>query len=126
MNKQTALIIEDDALMRDILRQILLGLEFGKIINCQSFVSAKNKMTSMQCDVAFVDIELGDGNGLNLIKDIQKNMPTAKIVIVSGHASADNVKQAVSKGAHAFITKPFNVTKLLSTLKKVGLPVPAT
>lgn len=119
---KSALIIEDEDLMRDLLRQILLNSCFKKIVTCSSYSSAKTKIKTQICDVAFVDIELGDGNGLHLIKDIKEHSPITKIIMVSGHSSPENVKLAIAKGADAFVTKPFSVEKLMLSLTRIGIP----
>lgn len=115
-----ALIVDDDVLIRDMLRQILGQLTNFKIDSCKSFIDAKNKLKSLKFDVVFLDIELGDGNGLTLIKDIKQLNADARIVILSGHTTKKNVELAIKSGVDLFLSKPFSIENLKQALIKMN------
>ena len=66
----------------------------------------------------FLDIELPDGDGKELIAQINEMSPETNVVMVSAHSGVDNVKDAIDKGAKGFIVKPFTPKKIAAMLKK--------
>lgn len=121
MLASSAHIIDDDELMRDLIRQCLLRMGFQQFVTSKCFIDARNKIQEQVCDVVFLDIELGDGNGLQLIKHMKEKNPKSRIIIVSGHGSTENVKKAIAEGANGFLAKPFSVDKFSQVLKNVKI-----
>ncbi|ATC98120.1 two-component system, chemotaxis family, response regulator CheY [Pseudoalteromonas spongiae UST010723-006] len=72
-----------------------------------------------QYDVIFLDIELPDGDGKELIKSINEISPEANVVMVSAHSTVENVKDAIERGAKGFVVKPFSPKKIAGILKKL-------
>jgi DNA-binding NtrC family response regulator len=69
-------------------------------------------------DLAIVDMNLPDGNGLDLISEIKAVSPGTQVIVLTGFATIDTAIQATQKGAYHFLTKPFNVEELMSLLDK--------
>lgn len=118
-----ALVIDDDALTRDMLRQILFQLAGFQVQSCKSYIDVKNQLKSLEFDIVFLDIELGDGNGLTLINDIKKVNSNARIVILSGHTTKKNVELAIKSGVDLFLSKPFSIENLKQALKKMNFEI---
>lgn len=121
MQHNDAHVIEDDILVRDLIRQFLFGLGFQKITTNRSYIAAKNNLSKINAPLIFIDIELGDGNGLHLIPSLKQHLPDCKIIVVSSYTTPDNVKGAVAKGANGFLGKPFSIDNFRKTLLKVGV-----
>jgi two-component system chemotaxis response regulator CheY len=66
----------------------------------------------------FLDIELPDGDGKELIAEINKINEKINVVMVSAHSTVDNVKDAIERGAKGFVVKPFSPKKIAAMLKK--------
>jgi two-component system cell cycle sensor histidine kinase/response regulator CckA len=69
-------------------------------------------------DVAIVDINLPDRQGLELLDAIKSASPQTEIIFVTAHASIDTAMQAVNGAAFAYLTKPFEIQHLLATMHK--------
>ncbi|RXF01688.1 response regulator, partial [Pseudoalteromonas phenolica] len=65
-----------------------------------------------------LDIELPDGDGKELIAEINKINENINVVMVSAHSTVDNVKDAIERGAKGFVVKPFSPKKIAAMLKK--------
>lgn len=74
----------------------------------------------MKPDVLITDVRMPFMDGLELAAIVKKTMPWVHIVILSGHDEFEYAQKAVSLGVDAYILKPVNSEKLLSTLQDVS------
>lgn len=109
-------IVDDDLPIRELLSQMLRNIGFGRVINSSSIHQAMHQRADSVCDVYFVDIELGDGNGLDLIATINEQYPLAKVIVFSGNTTAENVNAASSLKINGFLVKPFSLKSLVRVL----------
>lgn len=118
---KTALIIDDNALIREVLRQILSSLGMEQIIDAPNGRLGLEHAVRDAVDVVFLDLELPDTKGISLLKQIKEacNVP---VVIITSHSTRDNLEQAIQAGASAFVTKPFYSQKIASVLHKLKNP----
>ncbi len=63
-----------------------------------------------------IDIGLPDMDGLELITKINKTDPDMRKIILTGNPSMDNVKTALKRGAHDYLTKPVQLAELKETI----------
>lgn len=69
-------------------------------------------------DVLFLDIELPDINGHEVLNKIFEIDPSAYVVMFSGNGNKTNVMKAIERGAKGFIGKPFSMDKLMHYIEK--------
>ena len=69
-------------------------------------------------NMIFLDIELPDGDGKELIAQINDINPETNVVMVSAHSAVENVKEDIDKGAKGIVVKPFTPKKIAAMLKK--------
>lgn len=116
---QHVLLIDDEKEICFLLSKFLerLGAE------CQeaySMEEGRSALSGKRYDAVFVDIHLPDGLGYDLIPEIRKAQPTARVIAIS---AVDNERlNATDRGADLFIAKPFDRTSLLGGLQQLGLP----
>jgi NtrC-family two-component system response regulator AlgB len=58
-------------------------------------------------DVAFLDLRLGEVNGLNLIPQLLAETPDLAIVVITAYATVDTAVEAIKRGAKEYLPKPF-------------------
>jgi DNA-binding response OmpR family regulator len=68
-------------------------------------------------DLALLDIELPDGDGLELAKQLRQKSPGVVLVMLSANDDADRLEQARKVGAQAFVVKPFNLPEVLKFIQ---------
>lgn len=110
-----ALIVEDSTTLCAIYEAYLsgLGLEIHAVT---SLAEAKKSAVLFRPDFILLDIELPDGNGLDLINEVHSLQPKPVSVVMTGHGS-EWAERALSKGAADFLAKPFDSIRLRVTVQ---------
>jgi two-component system chemotaxis response regulator CheY len=68
--------------------------------------------------LSFLDIDMPEKSGLDVLKSIREASPEAFVVMVSGYASADNVRNTLALGAGGFIVKPYKPQRIVEVLER--------
>ncbi|WP_372760007.1 response regulator [Pseudoalteromonas sp.] len=119
MHTQLAILIVDDvSTVRSFLSQTLMHLGIENVKEASTAAQCINECRAADYNMIFLDIELPDGDGKELIAQINQLNPDTKVVMVSAHSAVENVKEAIDKGAKGFVVKPFSPKKIASMLKK--------
>jgi len=117
MEKQSRiLIIDDDENIRKVLQTIL---EDEGYIAETAETAKKGIEKSEQAfyNLALVDVRLPDMEGIELLTKLKETKPKMRKIIVTGYPTLQNAVGAVNKGADGYIMKPFDVEKILLTIK---------
>lgn len=112
------LVIEDNP---DLLDSITSALEREKFV-CEraiSFGEAEEKIHLYTYDILIVDINLPDGSGLDIIRNIKQLDPSAGVIIVSARNSLDNKLEGLQLGADDYLTKPFDMAELTARVRSL-------
>ncbi len=100
------LIIDDDKVICDILAKMMenLGHESRSALTGKAGLElAKNG----RFDIVFLDVNLPDANGLDLIKIIKTAPSSPEIIIITGYSDPDGAEMAINNGAWNYLCKPF-------------------
>lgn len=116
MNKQNVLVVEDEELMRSILRQLLED-EGYKVFTASSAETALEIFPTAGIAVTLTDIKMTGMDGLELLDQIKAIDADALVIIMTAYSSVDSAIAALRKGAYDYITKPFVNEDLLQTVK---------
>ncbi len=84
-----------------------------------TYFEAEDKLITYKYDIVILDINLPDGNGLDLLKLIKKNNPETGVLIVSAKNSLDDKLKGLDLGADDYITKPFHLAELNSRVNSL-------
>lgn len=126
IREQKILLVDDLDYNRQLLRNNLTAL-FAKeklkyktfsYFHAQNASSALLTFSQQLPELVFLDIELPDGSGLELLKRFKEQKPDCFVVMVSGVSTVENVKTSIASGAASFIVKPFTGDKILAVLKQ--------
>ena len=112
------LIVEDEL---ELLNSTCVYLQNEDFV-CESasnFFEAEDKLLSYNYDVVILDINLPDGNGLNLLKYVKEKSPETGVLIVSAKDSLDDKLKGLDLGADDYITKPFHLAELNSRVNSL-------
>ncbi len=114
-NDARILIVDDD----ENIRKVLIAILEDKGYNIEAVGTAREairKTEKTHYNLALIDIRLPDMEGINLLTKIRDTTPRMRKIIITGYPTLQNAVEAVNKGADAYIMKPFDVEKVLSTI----------
>ncbi len=116
--KTRVLIVDDSALARRNLRQILeaAGCE---VVEAEDGLSALERYFLDKPDVVLLDLVMRGMYGLDVLEKLRQLDPLAKVVVVSADVQTSSQQLVDQAGAKAFITKPFDREEIIGTLKAV-------
>ena len=118
MKQTRVLILDDESTLRTALFR-LLDRKGYQVVTAQRIEEARAFMgPEKPFDLAIIDMNLPDGNGLDFISEIKSLSKATQVIVLTGFATIDTAIQATQKGAYHFLTKPFNVEELMSLLDK--------
>lgn len=110
------MIIEDDAFSRRLLEKILPKND--RVTSVGEPEIALERYALVVPDVLFLDINLPDVSGHELLEKILAIDPSAYIIMISGNSDRENVIRAMSLGARGFIAKPFSRERVVEYLQR--------
>jgi two-component system chemotaxis response regulator CheY len=109
------LIVDDSALTRRSLRQILEAAEY-EVMEAENGLDALERYFLDKPDVVLLDLVMRGMYGLEVLQKIRELDPQARIVVVSADIQTSSQDLAGEAGATAFINKPFDRAEILSAL----------
>ena len=114
--KPNVLVVEDEELMRVILRQ-LLEAEGFRVLTADSAENALTLFAGEEIAVTLTDIKMAGMDGLALLDQIKTVDEEAIVIIMTAYSSVDSAIAALRKGAYDYVTKPFVNEDLLQTVR---------
>ena len=116
------LIVDDTHIMRLIVRDILvksLKIDKNDCIEVDNGRTAISLYKEEKADMVFLDINLPDISGLEVVKELKKLDSEAKIVMCTSSGDKDDVRECVTAGADDYLVKPVKPERVISAVKKV-------
>lgn len=120
--KTRVLIVDDDSALCELLESVLHG--HAEIVSCGDGASAVSRHLETAPDLVFLDIDLPDISGHDVLEKIIDLDPKVDVVMLSGKDSDGNVRRATDAGAKGFIGKPFAVNRMLDYISQYAKPFP--
>ena len=119
-SKKKIIIIDDHPTVREGLKSIIRRNEKLEIVG----ESGKGEdglflVNKLKPDLVVLDLSLKDLNGIQVTKQILKDLPSTKVLIISVHSRIDYIKEAFLAGASGYIIKESAPDKLLEGIEKV-------
>jgi DNA-binding NtrC family response regulator len=111
------LIVDDDESIRKVLVAVLEENEYV-VDSAKDGKEAIEKTSRDFYNLALIDIRLPDIEGTKLIAKMKETTPRMRKIIITGYPSLQNAVDALNKGADAYIMKPFDMDKVLQTIKE--------
>jgi len=111
------IVLEDDMIVRKNLEQQLRQRRYD-VAAASTIADAQELLGKDNWDLIFVDIRLPDGEGTDLLKQIQARAYKPLVVMITGFGSVESAVSCMRDGAFDYIIKPFSSDTIEVTLKK--------
>jgi two-component system cell cycle sensor histidine kinase/response regulator CckA len=119
-HEATVLVIEDDITLRKVTRQLLGRMNY-RILEAETGQAAKEIVASHpgSIDAVILDMLLPDTDGVHLYHELRALRSNLRIILCSGYAMGQRVKDLIEAGAQSFLPKPYSTKTLATELKKI-------
>ena len=117
MPVESLLIVEDDHSVRSTL-VTFLELEGYKVVACATTREAMECLGRETYPIVVTDIYLDDRTGLDVLRAAREFNPQCAVILMTGRGSMETVMKATQGGAFDYVAKPFELDRLLDTIKR--------
>ena len=115
MNK--ILIIDDEPTIRMLLSRIL-ELEGYEVLKAKDRATALYTLKNNEVQVVLCDVFQPDGNGVDMVEELQQLVPAAKIILLTAHGNIPDGVQAIKNGAFDYIVKGDDNRKIIPIVNR--------
>ncbi len=122
MPRPTVLVVDDEPDLCELL-SITLGRMNLESRAAHDMASARDLLRDEKFDLCLTDMNLPDGNGLNLVEWIQNNRPDLPVAVITAHGNVESAVKALKLGAFDFVSKPLDLAdlrKIVASAIKLG------
>ena len=111
MTRHTALIVDDEPDIRDLL-EITLSRMGINTLTAKDVSTAKSLFKEHKPQLCLTDMNLPDGNGIELVQWIQQNAPTTPVAVITAYGNMETAIESLKAGAFDFVSKPVELPRL--------------
>jgi len=117
------LLVDDHALIRSGVATALAQKNFSVVAEASSVSQGLAMLNTHKPEITLIDVNLGSGSGIDLIKQAKKDGTSSKFVVLTMHDDNQTLELAKAAGAVAFITKSAPTDRLLEVVQSVAAGV---
>ncbi|MEP7076772.1 MAG: sigma-54 dependent transcriptional regulator [Acidobacteriota bacterium] len=117
--KEKILVVDDDRFVRMALGEALKTWEY-EVFEAPTIAKARAAFTENEPGIVLLDIDLPDGSGLDLLREIKDTSSDTIVVMITGSVDVSNTIAALRGGAYDFIGKPVRLEELRVTLRNAA------
>ncbi len=112
-------VVDDHALIRSGLIAALSDAGFNVVTEAASMAESLAVLNQIAPDFCIIDLNLGDGSGLEVISELSKKNNKTNYVVLTMDDDETNLAAAKSSGASAYVLKSEPVTELIEVLRNI-------
>jgi two-component system, NtrC family, response regulator PilR len=111
MPKPAVLVVDDEPDLCELLSITLQRMDLNPR-TANDVAAAQRLLKAEQFDLCLTDMQLPDGDGLDLVKWIQQYSPSVPVAVITAHGNMETAVRALKLGAFDFVSKPLDLTGL--------------
>ena len=112
------LIVDDEDALRTILSGELTSSGY-EVATAADGDEGIEQVKSQKFDLVLLDIKMPKVDGFEVLKFIKKERPGVKVIMLTGFADLKNAIESKRYGAEDFVSKPYDLVDLLTTIERV-------
>jgi len=118
--RRKLVLADDHPVMLDGLEQLRAQKDFTVVARCQDGAETLRAVRQHRPDVLLLDIRMPAPDGLQVIRDLQKDSLPTRIVLLTAELSEDDVLEAVRLGVKGVVLKEISPQMLMECVRKVA------
>ncbi len=115
--KSRILIIDDELLMRESLRETLVRAGY-EVDAASSGTEGFDRFEADAFEAVITDLRMPDMSGMSVLARIHEVGPDTPVIVITGHGTIETAVEAMKRGAFDFITKPFDAAQIERVMEK--------
>jgi len=116
--KSHILVVDDEDALRSVLSNELISAGY-EVATAADGDEAVSKVQNKKFDLVLLDIKMPGMDGFDVLKFIKKTFPAMKVIMLTGFADLKNAIESKKHGAEDFVSKPYDLVDLLTTIERV-------
>jgi two-component system response regulator GlrR len=117
MAKTKILVVDDDKNLLDLIHMRLEASGYD-VVAADHENKAKEAAAQQVFDVAVIDLQLVQQDGLSLMEELHPVLPDMPVIILTAHGSIESAVEAMKRGAFTYLTKPFDSRELILQIER--------
>ncbi|PKN08376.1 MAG: response regulator [Deltaproteobacteria bacterium HGW-Deltaproteobacteria-8] len=81
--------------------------------------SALSRVEETRFDIVITDLKMEGVDGMRFLTRVKELSPDTGVVVITGFATLDTAKESFRKGAFDFVAKPFKLSDILDTVRRI-------
>lgn len=115
------LIVDDSRALQKRLAEMLRSVSgLNLIAQVHSVADARRTITTLQPDVVVLDLQLGDGNGIEVLRETKRDYPAIRFIVFTNQCERQYKQRCTDLGADYFLCKSTDVRSLVTTTKDLA------
>jgi DNA-binding NtrC family response regulator len=116
--EKKVVVLDDEPIVCECLKPALekAGFLVETYTNSQELI---DRLAKEHFDVLVTDLKMRKPDGLDVMRFVQQQHPSTKVIIITGFATVETATEALKGGAVDFIAKPFKISQLRDLILKV-------
>ena len=111
MSKPAVLVVDDEPDLCELLSITLQRMDMLPR-TANNVAAAQRLLKAEHFDLCLTDMQLPDGNGLELVQWIQQHSPSVPVAVITAHGNMETAVRALKLGAFDFVSKPLDLPGL--------------
>ncbi len=111
------LLVEDDDVQRELLKEILSEAGF-KVLTSSTAEGALSLLSRENPGVVVTDVRLPGMDGITFLKKVKSEFPETEVIVITAFSSVEDAVGAIKSGAFHYVTKPFDPSVLINLIEK--------
>lgn len=116
LSRPKILIVDDEVAMVRSLELLLRPL--GQVYKSYSVPEAEEELSEHKIDCVITDVSMPEASGIELLDRVRKSQPDIPVIIMTAYSSVPEAVEAIQLGAFEYLTKPFENTEMLETVRR--------
>jgi len=113
------LLVEDDKEL-SLATSAFLREEGHNVVTAADVEEGRRGLSDFAPEIVITDLMLGQGSGLDILKEARRRAPAPEVILVTAHAASHTAAQAMRQGAYEYINKPYSLAEIANIVRRIA------